>query len=369
MAKRILVVDDDPQLQRLLQLALTRAGYEVVQASNGTEAVAQVLTTKPDLIVMDIMMPDMNGFEATKRIRRLPEGRHVPVIFLSALSDVESKVKAFRVGGNDYVTKPVNIAELIERIKAQLATETRALGRLFMVFGSKGGIGTTTFLVNLALALKGTFVDQKVFLVDWQRPLGDVATLLGLIEPPSISRLLPVINELDEDMVRETAVEWSSGLYVLAGSTDPKATAQMTMEALGELLEITLGMADYVLVDCGTYWGWADSFPFISKDIGANVCVVTPEITSLRRTLHIIEAVSPEEYDLYIVLNREGMPGGVPVRQIREYLSHHLLGQLPDEPEATTRALNMGKPLALQAPKSRYVRALQEIARALGGET
>ncbi len=367
MSKRILVVDDDSQLQRLLELALKRSGYEVVQARSGSEAVAQVLETHPDLIIMDIMMPDMNGYEATKRIRRLPEGRHVPVIFLSALSDVEAKVKAFRVGGTDYVTKPVNIAELLERIKAHLAAESLPVGRLLMAFGSKGGIGTTTFLVNLGLTLRGLFPDTRVLLVDWQRPLGDMATFLGLVDPPSVNRLLPVIQELDRNMLQETLVEWTKNLFILAGSTDPQAEEQMNMEALGELLEMSLGLADYVLVDCGAFWQWR-GFPWISKDIGANICLITPEITSLRRALYIIEEVSQEEYDFYVVLNREGMAGGMPVRQIKDYLGHRLLGTLPDEPELITKCLNLGKPAVLEAPRSGYVRAMQDIAKQLGGE-
>lgn len=366
MGKRVLVVDDDPQLQRLLELALKRAGFEVYQATSGTEAVARVLDVKPDVILMDIMMPDISGFEATRQIRRLPEGRGIPVIFLSALGDVEAKVKAFRVGGTDYVTKPVNITELIERIKAHLVSEQLPMGRLLMIFGSKGGVGTTMFTVNLALALRGTFKDSNVLIVDWQRPIGDVATFLGMVEPTGIGRLLPVLSDLDREMVKEALIEWTRGVYVLAGLNEPSLAGQMTMEALGEVLELSLPLADFVLVDCGAYWQWP-SFPWISKDTGANLCLITPELTSLRRTLYILQDAVGEESELYLVVNREGMSGGMAIKQIKEYLGHHILGGLPDIPDEAVRSMNRGKPLVLDAPRSSYVRALHDIAKRLGG--
>jgi DNA-binding response OmpR family regulator len=120
---KILVVDDDQGLQRLLERGLRRAGYTVVTAATGEESVQRVRAEKPGLVLMDIMMPGMDGFEATQRIRQLPEGSDIPIIFLSALGDADAKLAGLDVGADDYVTKPVTVAELLTRIEPHLQSE------------------------------------------------------------------------------------------------------------------------------------------------------------------------------------------------------------------------------------------------------
>ncbi len=359
---RILIVDDDPQLQRLLQMSLKRQGYEVLVASTGAEAVASVPAFRPDLIIMDIMMPDMDGYEATKRIRRMPEGRDVPVIFLSALTQVEAKVKGLRVGGSDYVTKPVNLPELIARIEAHLRLSAPTLGRLLTVMGAKAGVGTTSFVVNLALALREQKKDASVIIVDWRRPVGDVALFLGLLEPPSLDAVLPGMQSMDEDTLSQLLVEYAPGIRVIAGATDPSLLRHMNLSALSMVLEVALTMADYVLVDTGSVMDW-EELPMVSKDMGTNFCLVTPEITCLKRVVHLLEQEWGEEYEIHYVLNRDGMPGGIATRQIESHLGVTFTAKLPNEPELLTRAMNVGRPAVQLAPRSKYVRAIRDVVK------
>jgi len=128
--QKVLIVDDDERVLRLLQLCLHRAGYQIITATTGEEGVRKVRAEKPDLVLMDVMMPGIDGFEATKRIRRLPEGRHIPVIFLSALDQTAAKIKGLRGGGNDYVTKPVKMGELLARVEVHLRPQGLAQGQL-----------------------------------------------------------------------------------------------------------------------------------------------------------------------------------------------------------------------------------------------
>ncbi len=362
--KRILVVDDDPQLRRLMELTLRRAGYDVELAATGEEGVAKVISFKPDLVLMDVMMPDMDGFEATKRIRRLPEGRNIPVVFLSALTQVDAKIKGLRVGGTDYVTKPVNIQELLARIEAHLRSTAPPLGKLIVLFSSKGGVGTTTVAVNLPFALRKLDSSSKIILVDWHRPLGDVAAFLGLVEPRSVDLLLPTIQDVDEEAIQQVLVEYAEGIYVLPGATQLKSTPKMTTQALSNLLEVALTMADFVVLDAGPFFSWEEA-PLVSKDVGANLCIITPEITSIRRAVLADEKAKSEEYDFWLLLNREGLPGGIATRQIESYLGHHLIGKLPEDPATTTRALNLGRPVALSDPRSKYMKALSAFAEEL----
>ena len=115
---KLLVVDDEPNIRELLSTSLRFAGFDVVAAANGRDALAAAETHNPDLAVLDVMLPDMDGFTVTRRLRAA--GRHFPVVFLTARDGTEDKVTGLTVGGDDYVTKPFSLDEVVARIRAVL---------------------------------------------------------------------------------------------------------------------------------------------------------------------------------------------------------------------------------------------------------
>ncbi|GAA3582611.1 response regulator transcription factor [Klugiella xanthotipulae] len=115
---RILVVDDEPNIRDLLTTSLRFAGFGVRAVSNGAQTISAVLEDEPDLIILDVMLPDMNGFSVTKRLRSA--GYTAPILFLTAKDDTEDKIMGLTVGGDDYVTKPFSLDEIVARIKAIL---------------------------------------------------------------------------------------------------------------------------------------------------------------------------------------------------------------------------------------------------------
>lgn len=115
---RILIVDDEPSIRELLSTSLRFAGFGVRAVANGAQTISAVLEEEPDLIILDVMLPDMNGFSVTKRLRSA--GYTAPILFLTAKDEVEDKVQGLTVGGDDYVTKPFSLDEIIARIKAIL---------------------------------------------------------------------------------------------------------------------------------------------------------------------------------------------------------------------------------------------------------
>ncbi len=114
---KILVVDDEKRMVRFIQLNLEQDGFQVVTAYNGNEALDQVRTQLPDLVLLDIMMPDIDGFEVLKKIREVND---VPVIMLTAKGEEDDRVKGLELGADDYITKPFSPRELVSRIKAVL---------------------------------------------------------------------------------------------------------------------------------------------------------------------------------------------------------------------------------------------------------
>ena len=114
----IVVVDDEPSIRELLVASLHFAGYEVETAASGSEAIEVISRTKPDMTYSTVMLPDIDGFTVTRRIRQ--EGITAPVLFLTARDDTQDKVMGLTVGGDDYVTKPFSLEEVVARIRAIL---------------------------------------------------------------------------------------------------------------------------------------------------------------------------------------------------------------------------------------------------------
>ena len=120
MAKRILVVDDEPDIRRLVAEALEVTGYDVHTAANGGEAVRTAGLYLPDLVLLDIMMPDMDGFTVYEKLREKPCELRSPIIFLTARREINDKLLGFEKGAADYITKPFHIKELLARVKVHL---------------------------------------------------------------------------------------------------------------------------------------------------------------------------------------------------------------------------------------------------------
>jgi PleD family two-component response regulator len=131
----ILLVDDQPENLRLLSDLLEEQGYEVQQAINGAVALEAISITVPDLILLDINMPDLDGYTVCQRLKANPQTQGIPVIFVSAFDEAWDKVRAFSVGGSDYITKPFKVVEVLARVENQL--KVRSLQRELQVLKEK----------------------------------------------------------------------------------------------------------------------------------------------------------------------------------------------------------------------------------------
>jgi len=116
--RKILIVDDSPTERHVLNDLLTKSGYEVVASDNGEDAILKAKSLKPDLILMDVVMPGLNGFQATRAISRDPDTRLIPIILCTSKSQETDKIWGMRQGARDYIVKPVNRDELLEKIAA-----------------------------------------------------------------------------------------------------------------------------------------------------------------------------------------------------------------------------------------------------------
>jgi two-component system, cell cycle response regulator len=115
---KVLLVDDEPLNVKLMETRLTVAGYQVVTAATGEEGLAQAFKTRPDIILLDVMMPGLNGYQVTSQLKADPELKIIPIVLLTALEDAEAKVKGLNAGADDFLSKPVNQLELLARIRS-----------------------------------------------------------------------------------------------------------------------------------------------------------------------------------------------------------------------------------------------------------
>lgn len=120
MSKRVLMVDDEPDLIKIVHAMLAAYGYEFISAENGLEGLGKAEREKPDLILLDFMMPHMHGLDVLKRLKGKSETASIPVIMLTAKDDTESVLKAKDLGAKDYITKPFNVEGLLDSLKRHL---------------------------------------------------------------------------------------------------------------------------------------------------------------------------------------------------------------------------------------------------------
>jgi DNA-binding NarL/FixJ family response regulator len=149
--KKILVVDDDRTMRTVLTRYLENRGYQVEQVTSGAEALIAVAKNPPDLVVSDVMMPEMDGIEFCRRLRATPSGQLMPFIFLSGKGELEDRIHGHSIGADDYLTKPVDPRELVAKIEAQLERTRRMHSEIIRLMQlSVGSSSTASFIEALA---------------------------------------------------------------------------------------------------------------------------------------------------------------------------------------------------------------------------
>jgi len=184
MNEKILIVEDELQMLRLLGMTLQKEGYQIAVAQTAAAARSQIQAVAPDLIILDVMLPDVSGLDLCRELRQQRSTSSLPILMLSALGEVTHKVAGLKAGADEYVVKPIDAAELVARVVSLLERTRRLRGEgatesmVVSFLGSKGGVGTTTAMVNVAACL--TVEGKRTIVVEPRAELGQLQTLLGL---------------------------------------------------------------------------------------------------------------------------------------------------------------------------------------------
>jgi pilus assembly protein CpaE len=260
--KKILIIDDEFPMRYLIEYQLKREGFTVALAKDGPDGLTAVSQHKPDLVVLDVMMPGMDGFEVCRQIKNTPETSQIPVIFLTASEAKEYKTRAFAVGADDYLTKPFMSEELLAHISAVLKRSERvktgliseASGRVVSIFSPKGGVGTTTLAIQLSEAII-MHEGKPVILIDLNWPLGGVAEMLNLHPQRDILDLLNSPTEqLDIPYIRQFAQHHRADLLALPAPGSFLSSCSRDISRKLEIILKELVDGGYqVLLDLGSH--------------------------------------------------------------------------------------------------------------------
>ncbi|MBW6471528.1 MAG: response regulator [Anaerolineaceae bacterium] len=261
MAEKILIIDDDSETLRLIGMMLQRQGYQTVTANNGDEGVALAKHELPDLIILDIMMPEVNGYTVAKHLRADPATSETPILMFTAKSQVDDKVAGFEAGADDYLTKPVHPVELVAHIKALLSRRvSHQTGKVIQknqgftigVLGAKGGLGISSTALNLGIALSEKS-DLGVVCVELSPGNGIWSLELGLADTKGLDNiLLSKPGDITIELIEKNLVNTLFGVRLLLTSS-LFSPVQMTenLKKVGFLLDGLTKIAKVTILDLG----------------------------------------------------------------------------------------------------------------------
>ena len=375
MAEKILVVDDDLDTLKLVGLMLERQGYEITVASNGLLGLSKAATERPDLILLDIMMPDIDGYEVTRRLRADPTLAHIPVIMFTAKSMVDDKVAGFEVGVDDYLTKPTHPAELTAHVKAVLArsAQTRAApsekATTIGFLGVKGGVGTSTLTLNVGVSLR--HLNQDVIVADLNPGCGSIGLDLGFANPQGLGHLLSrSLKDIHLRSVEAELVAHKTGVRLLLAACRPKdsdlAQAVPQMEAVVRNLAV---MCTTLLLDLGTgIRPYVKPILQLCDRVLLIVEPVHPTDTIARALIEDLQSSGIVRGKMALVLvTRERTSLQIPWRQIETDLGLPLAGIISPAPEQAHQASQGGTPLVILSPDSLVTDQIHKLADNIAG--
>ena len=378
MTPRILIVEDDLDALKLIGLSLEVKGYQISAAQNGSQALDRAFAEQPDLVILDVMMPGMNGYEVTRRLRADPRTEAIPIILLSALGQVADKETGFKAGADEYLTKPVPAPELALRVEALLARASRLSSaaqvtmraKVIGILGCRGGVGTSTVAVNVGVAMsQGPASRQDVMLVEFRPGLSTLGLQLGLPVRGGIVKLVEhPANSLDAESIRAQMERHQAGLMVLASEPVPLGVHPPVAGEYATAVVRQLGsVADYILVDMGSDLGEANQA--VLKFADYVLLVVEPKrigLTLAQSMLAGLEQLGFGRHLIGLVLLHQA-PAAIAFNNemVESFLQQEIKATVSPVPELAFQAAEQGVPIVTMQPGSLVSTQFDELAEFL----
>lgn len=365
MPEKILVVDDDVDTLRLVGLMLQRQGYQIVAASNGHQALTLAQSENPDLILLDVMMPDMDGYEVTKRLRSEASTATTPIIMFTAKTQLDDKVAGFEAGVDDYLTKPTQPRELFAHVKAVLARSSksrpvtaevapREKGYVIGILAAKGGLGASTLAMNLGVSLR-LRTRKEVIVAELRPGEGSLALDLGYLHPEGLDRLLNRSKASDITLadVETELIIHRSEVRLLLASYRPSDAKFLTQPEKFEVIARHLAhLGDFIVLDLGP------ALPPTTEKV-LSVCdelliVLEPVPNTLVRTQLLVDELVARGFGEgrvnAVLYNRARSELQLSLSQVQQQFKHNILVVFTPAPELALQTAKSNVPIVVQHP-------------------
>ncbi len=361
MADKIMIVDDDPETVEFLNLILSRQGYQTISALNGMKALNLAHSERPDLIVLDVMMPDVDGYEVARSLRRHPETALIPILMFTARTQLEDKLAGYESGVDIYLTKPVHPVELQANIKALLSQrKARAdtlvdRGYITGVLAPKGGLGVSTIALNLAITYQKRN-NVKVAAAELKPGQGSWAQELGFSNANGLTKLLSLSqSEITVSAVDEQLVPTRYGVHLLLASNNSCDVEYVTAIAQFEAIIQQLScLASFVVLDIGT--NFLPAYPIVTELCDEIVLLTEPQPVSVKRTRLLADELRGKGFGsskvLTVVMVNHTQAGmGFPMSKVEKMLGCSVSLGFPPANELAFIAAERAAPLCLIQPE------------------
>ncbi len=360
MASKILIVDDDNDTLGFLNLILTRQGYQTVVARDGMEALKLAHSTNPDLVILDVMMPGMDGYEVARSLRRHPDTALTPILMYTAKTQMADKLMGYDVGVDIYLTKPIHPVELQANIKALLSqrkalTETREQkGYVVGVLAAKGGLGVSTVALNLAIIYYHKH-NAKVVAAELRPGQGSWAQELEITPPRQLADLLQMNpTEITRVTVDNHLIATQYGVRLLLASDNTKdVELAMATSQLEAVIQQMAGLAQLVVLDIGSYF--LPAINLVLELCDEVILVTEPQPGAVKRTRLLVDELKLRGFGsskvlTLVTVNHSRADMTVPVSQIETLLKTTVALGFPPATELAYHAAVKSLPLGLVQP-------------------
>lgn len=259
MSQTILIIDDDIDTLKLVGIMLERKGFRILASTTGEKGLNLAQKEIPDLILLDVMIPDISGYDIARSIRSHPNTETVPIIMFTARSQVDDKVEGLEAGADAYITKPARPRELFAQVNSVLkrspqragsGASAKKKGKLIGVIAAKGGIGISTLATNLAIEIHKKS-GKEVLLSDFRPGQGTISMDLDLQNTSGLIKLLDEEGELSP-LFPDVFIDHKTGIKTLLSSHQPSEAKYLKdPDKFREIALAIQSQAEYILLDLG----------------------------------------------------------------------------------------------------------------------
>jgi pilus assembly protein CpaE len=379
---RVLLIDDEPIYHKMIVHALKPHGYEVEYAKTGLDGLKAVGIHNPDVIITDVRLPDLSGYDVAQRLRRDPRFNTIPIIFLTSQADLSNKLKAFEVGADDYLSKPFQPEELVARMGLlvrrsealravrQLEAEVKDHANIVAVHSLRGGVGCSSVAVNLAMGFYQLW-KKPTLIIDAVLNAGQVALMLNASPVHSWSDLTELKPfEIDGDVIETIISQHASGLHYIASPTFPIAGDSFTDETWQIALDTLREMYEFIVID--TPHDFSNASIQMLDHADQILLMTGPEMASVRAAvcaLNIYDKLGYPPNKITPVINQISPHTGIKQNQIEKVIKRQVGFVLPYSSNEFTRAINYGEPLIVSNEESPAAILLEDTAYYMSKDT